>query len=72
MDQENELIDLIRDLVMCHSPGGVESKIDAFLLKRFAELGINVTIDASGNFVARIPRRSELWLTPYYSRLATA
>lgn len=55
MDQENELFGLIGDLVMCHSPSGVEGEIDTFLLKRFEELGINATIDASGNFVARIP-----------------
>lgn len=55
MTQDDNLFDLIGDLVMCHSPSGVEDEIDVYLLDQFAKLGIPATIDASGNFVARIP-----------------
>ncbi|RQP05901.1 MAG: M42 family peptidase [Paracoccus sp. BP8] len=55
MDRDSALFDLIGKLVMCHSPSGVEARIDAFLMQRFSELGIEAALDAAGNFVARIP-----------------
>lgn len=55
MTDHDALFDLIGDLVMCHSPSGVEEEIDAFLLRRFEEIGVTATIDSSGNFIARIP-----------------
>jgi len=55
MTQHDVLFALIGELVMCHSPSGVEGEIDAFLLNRFEEIGVPAAIDASGNFVARIP-----------------
>jgi putative aminopeptidase FrvX len=40
---------------MCHSPSGFEREVDSFLVNRFAGMGIDASIDASGNFVARLP-----------------
>lgn len=44
----------IHDLVMRHSPSGVEDEVDDLLRVRFEELGIAVRSDASGNLIAKI------------------
>jgi putative aminopeptidase FrvX len=51
----DELFEMIRALVMCHSPSGVEGEIDTFLLEQFARLRPATELDASGNIVATIP-----------------
>lgn len=51
------LFDLIRDLVMRHSPSGVEQEVDGLIQAHFAQLGIAMRSDASGNLIARIPGR---------------
>jgi putative aminopeptidase FrvX len=53
------LYDVVRDLVMCHSPSGVEQEVDEFLKTRFGAFGIDTQVDASGNLIARIPGRGE-------------
>ena len=47
----------ISELVMRHSPSGVEGEIDELLMARFDALGISTFTDMSGNLIARIPGR---------------
>ncbi len=54
MDNHKRLFDRIRDLVMLHSPSGVEQEVDAYLKQCFEALGLPVEMDASGNLIARI------------------
>lgn len=57
MKTYDELFQLIGDLVMRHSPSGIEAEVDAFLKSRFEQLGVGLQADASGNLIARIPGR---------------
>jgi putative aminopeptidase FrvX len=41
-----QLFKIIEELVMHHSPSGVETEINQFLLQRFAALGVEVWSDA--------------------------
>lgn len=45
----------IEDLVMLHSPSGVEGKMTQFLLAEFERLGVEVKVDWADNVVAKIP-----------------
>lgn len=45
----------IAELVMLHSPSGVEGEINQFLLNRFTSLGVEHWQDAADNIVVRIP-----------------
>ncbi|QXE21752.1 glucanase [Richelia sinica FACHB-800] len=40
---------------MHHSPSGVETEINEFLLQRFAELGVEAWCDRADNIIAKIP-----------------
>ncbi|MBW4522064.1 MAG: M42 family peptidase [Scytolyngbya sp. HA4215-MV1] len=51
------LFDTIATLVMLHSPSGVETEIDQFLLARLQALGVEHWQDAAGNVVAKIAGR---------------
>ncbi len=51
------LFTMIRELVMHHSPSGVEGEIDRFLLQAFADLGVHAWQDEAGNIIAKIPGR---------------
>jgi len=51
----DDLFTTISDLVMCHSPSGVEGEIDRLLERRFEALGVAVRSDTSGNLFVRIP-----------------
>lgn len=44
----------IKTLVMHHSPSGVETEIDHWLLAEFAALGLEVWQDEAGNVIAKI------------------
>src|SRR5262245_15940532 len=55
MSGHDQLFALINDLVMCHSPSGVETEIDELLKERFAATGATVNMDLSGNIIAHIP-----------------
>lgn len=55
MEDYENLFQLINDLVMCHSPSGVEGEIDEFLRQRFARLGVSLESDLGGNLIAKIP-----------------
>jgi len=51
----DRLFQLITTLVMCHSPSGMETEIDRFLLNYLQNLGRDVWQDEAGNVIARIP-----------------
>lgn len=49
-----QLFSTIEELVLHHSPSGVEGEIDKLLLSRFAALGVEVWQDRAGNIIAKI------------------
>ncbi|MGH8604560.1 MAG: M42 family peptidase, partial [Gammaproteobacteria bacterium] len=55
MTTATSLFELIRELVLQHSPSGVENEVDCLLKGRFDALGLESAIDAAGNLVAKIP-----------------
>jgi putative aminopeptidase FrvX len=55
----DDMFELIRELVMCQAPSGVEDEIDRLLMTRFSALGLQVSRDAAGNIVAEIPGRHD-------------
>lgn len=55
----DELFDTISQLVMCHSPSGMEGEVDRLLIQRFAEAGVPAATDACGNLIARIKGRGK-------------
>jgi putative aminopeptidase FrvX len=60
MNHKN-LFQTIAELVMCHSPSGVEEEVDKYILDRFRSLGVDTWQDRAGNIIAKIPgKNSEL------------
>ena len=57
MSEYDRLFNTIEELVMCHSPSGVEGEVDAWLLDRFVGLGLETWQDEAGNAIAKIPGR---------------
>jgi putative aminopeptidase FrvX len=55
VDTLDALFESIGDLVMRHSPSGVEREVDELLTARFQSLGVRVQSDACGNLIAKIP-----------------
>ncbi|HCF27263.1 MAG TPA: peptidase M42 [Cyanobacteria bacterium UBA11049] len=53
----DRLFNLIEELVLHHSPSGVESEINQLLLSRFAALKVEVWHDRADNIIAKIPGR---------------
>lgn len=51
------LFETITELVLCHSPSGVEAEIDQYLLQKFQAMPLETWIDAAGNLIAKIPGR---------------
>lgn len=49
------LFDQISELVMCHSPSGVEGEVNAWLVQAFRQLGVECWTDEADNVVARLP-----------------
>jgi putative aminopeptidase FrvX len=49
-----KLFTTIAELVMHHSPSGVEEEIDRYLLDRFRSLGVETWQDRAGNIIAKI------------------
>ncbi len=45
----------IEELVLHHSPSGVETEVDRLLLKKFEDLGVKTWQDQAGNVIAKIP-----------------
>ncbi len=54
MDRK-ELFDCIQQLVMCHSPSGVEEEIDRCLIAQFEQLKRKWVLDQAGNIIIKIP-----------------
>ena len=44
----------IEELVLHHSPSGIETEVDRFLLTKFQNLGVETWQDLSGNIIAKI------------------
>jgi len=53
MDRGN-MLDLLDELVRCHSPAGQEAEIDAVIRREFEALGVAVRQDEAGNLVAHL------------------
>lgn len=51
----DRLFNTIEELVLQHSPSGVEAEIDRLLMARFNALGVKAWLDAAGNAIALIP-----------------
>lgn len=51
----DSLFDAIAELVLYHSPSGVETAIDRPLLDKFQALGLETWQDRAGNVIAKIP-----------------
>jgi putative aminopeptidase FrvX len=49
------LFETITDLVLCHSPSGVEQEVNEYLLERLTTLGVEHWQDEADNIIARIP-----------------
>jgi putative aminopeptidase FrvX len=49
-----QLFKIIEELVMHHSPSGVETEINQFLLQQFTNLGVEVWCDRADNVIAKI------------------
>ncbi|WP_293336506.1 M20/M25/M40 family metallo-hydrolase [Microcoleus sp. CAWBG58] len=54
----DRLFQTIEELVMLHSPSGMESEINQRLMEKFAALGVNAWIDRADNAIALIPGRN--------------
>jgi putative aminopeptidase FrvX len=54
MNHKN-LFNTITELVMCHSPSGVEEEVDRYILDRFRSLDVDTWQDRAGNIIAKIP-----------------
>lgn len=54
----DQLFQTIEELVLHHSPSGVEGEIDQLLMSRFQALGVQVWQDRAGNAIAKIPGRT--------------
>ncbi|NEU74404.1 M42 family peptidase [Hassallia byssoidea VB512170] len=58
MSDYDNLFKIIEELVMHHSPSGVEAEINRFLMQRFASLGVEVWGDRADNIIAKIPGKN--------------
>jgi len=52
---EDHFFEVISELVMCHSPSGVEGEVNDYLLARLTEMGAEHWQDAADNIVVKIP-----------------
>ena len=57
MDYEH-LFNTIEELVLHHSPSGVEEEIDQLLLRQFQALGVDTWQDRAGNIIVKIPGKN--------------
>ncbi|BAY09730.1 M42 family metallopeptidase [Calothrix sp. NIES-2098] len=53
-----QLFKIIEELVMHHSPSGVETEINKFLLQQFTHLGVEVWCDRADNVIAKLPGKN--------------
>jgi putative aminopeptidase FrvX len=56
---DDDLFQMISEMVMCHSPSGVEGEIDAYLTAALKTCGVDHWQDAAGNLIAKIVGRKE-------------
>lgn len=54
MDRE-QMLDLLSELIACHSPAGEEREIDALVRREFEAAGARVWQDGATNFYAHLP-----------------
>src|SRR4028119_1930753 len=54
----DQLFKTIEELVLHHSPSGVEGEIDQLLMSRFKALGVEAWQDNADNVIAKIPGRT--------------
>jgi putative aminopeptidase FrvX len=54
----NRLFETISELVMLHSPSGVEGEINTVLLDRFSKLGVETWQDEADNIIAKLPGKN--------------
>ena len=54
----DRLFEKIKELVLCHSPSGMEAEIDRVLLEQFRALKVETWQDRAGNIIAKIPGRN--------------
>lgn len=59
MLEKDELFKTIEELVLHHSPSGDEREINELLIKKFANLGVEVWQDSADNIIAKIPGTSK-------------
>ncbi|MGH2414345.1 MAG: M42 family metallopeptidase [Microcystaceae cyanobacterium] len=59
MPDYDNLFKTIEELVLHHSPSGVEDEIDQCLLSRFKNLGVETWQDRAGNIIAKIPGQDD-------------
>lgn len=45
----------IQELVMCHSPSGLETEVDQVIIEQFQSLEVDTWQDRAGNVIAKIP-----------------
>lgn len=57
MSGHDELFETIQDLVMRHSPSGIEHEIDELLLTRLKATGYEARLDQAGNLIVHIAGR---------------
>jgi putative aminopeptidase FrvX len=66
MSDYDNLFQIIEELLMHHSPSGVEGEINRFLMQRFTALGVEVWSDSpqetlrdrADNIIAKIPGKN--------------
>ena len=54
---DDDLFQTISEMVMCHSPSGLESEIDVYLTAALKACGVDHRQDAAGNLIAKISGR---------------
>ena len=55
IERRNYLFKQIEELVLNHSPSGVETEIDLLLRRKFTALGVENWQDRAGNIIVKIP-----------------
>jgi putative aminopeptidase FrvX len=51
----DRLFNSITELVMHHSPSGMEAEVDRLIMQKFANIGVEAWLDEAGNAIAKIP-----------------
>ncbi len=51
----DRLFNKIQELVLCHSPSGLETEVDRVIIKEFTASNLDTWQDRAGNIIAKIP-----------------